>query len=410
MERIETVIVGGGQAGLATSYFLKQGRREHILLEQAAQAGSAWRTGRWDSFTLVTPNWTVRMPGAEYSGPDPEGFLPRDEIVAYFEHYADRFHLPIQYSTRVLSIEQLDGRGYRVDTDAGAYEADNVVMATGYEQLPKIPPFAANLPSHIVKLHSSTYRNPQSLPSGAVLVVGSAQSGCQIAEELYQAGRQVYLSTGASSGRVPRRYRGQDTFKWLYQLGFFDTTPDKLPVPREHFAAPHVSGKNGGHTLNLHQFARDGVTLLGHLRGASGHKLSLAPDLHENLGRVDGFEMQARKMIDGYIQARGLDAPLEDLPQLRYGYGQPIIEELDLKATGINTIVWAGGYTFDASLLKLPVMGTDGFPIQTNGAANYPGLYFAGMPWMPTLKTGTLAGVGESARHIAESIALVGVN
>jgi putative flavoprotein involved in K+ transport len=410
MERIETVIVGGGQAGLATSYYLKQEGREHVVLEQATQAGNAWRTGRWDSFTLVTPNWTVRMPGAEYSGPDPNGFMPRDEIVAYFEQYADHFQLPVQYNTRVLSIEQLAGRGYRVQTDGCAYEADNVVMATGYEQLPKIPPFASALSPDVRQLHSSAYRNPQSLPSGAVLVVGSAQSGCQIAEELYQSGRQVYLSTGASAGRVPRRYRGQDTFKWLYQLGFFDMTPDKLPVPREHFAAPHVSGKNGGHTLNLHQFARDGVTLLGHLRGASGHKVTVAPDLHENLGRMDGFEMQARKMIDGYIQARGLDAPAEELPQLRYGYGQPIIEELDLKATGINTIIWAGGYTFDVSLIKLPVLGADGFPIQTNGATGYPGLYFVGMPWMPTLKTGTLAGVGEAARQIAERIAPVGVS
>ena len=213
MERIETVVVGGGQAGLATSYFLKQEGREHVVLEQAAQAGNAWRTGRWDSFTVVTPNWSVRMPGAEYSGPDPDGFMPRDEIVAYFEQYADRFQLPMQYSTRVVSIEQLDSSGYRVQTDTGIFEADNVVIATGFEQLPKIPPFASDLPSDITQLHSSAYRNPQSLPSGAVLVVGSAQSGCQIAEELYQSGLQVYLSTGASSGRAPRRYRGQDTFK-----------------------------------------------------------------------------------------------------------------------------------------------------------------------------------------------------
>jgi len=409
MERIETVIVGGGQAGLATSYYLKQARREHVVLEQAAQAGNAWRTGRWDSFTLVTPKWSVRMPGAEYSGPDPDGFMPRDEIVAYFEQYADRFQLPVLYNSRVVSIEQVNGRGYRVQTDGRTFEADNVVMATGFEQLPKIPPFASGLPSDITQLHSSMYRNPQSLPSGAVLVVGSAQSGSQIAEELYQSGRQVYLCTG-SAGRVPRRYRGEDTFKWLYQLGFFDMTPDKLPMPRERFAAPHVSGKNGGHTLNLHQFARDGVTLLGHLRGASGHKLSLAPDLHENLGRVDGFEMQVKKMVDGYIQARGLDAPAEELTQLRYGYGQPIIEELDLKATGINTIIWARGYTFDVSFLKLPVLAADGLPIQASGVTNYPGLYFVGMPWMPTLKTGTLAGVGEAARHVADNIALVVVS
>ena len=178
-----------------------------------------------------------------------------------------------------------------------------------------------------------------------MLVVGSAQSGGQIAEELYQHGRDVFLSIG-SAGRAPRRYRGKDVIAWLSRIGFFDLTPDKLPVPKEQFAAPHVSGTKGGHTLNLHQFARDGVTLLGHLRGAAGDTISLAPDLHETLARVDQFEREVQKMIDGYVQANGLDAPEEELPQLRDGYEQPIIEELDLKAAGITTVIWATGYTY----------------------------------------------------------------
>jgi putative flavoprotein involved in K+ transport len=220
--------------------------------------------------------------------------MPRDEIVAYFERYAERFRLPVRYSTRVLSIELLDHSGYRVQTNDCTYEAENVVIATGFEQSPKIPPFASNLPTDVKQLHSSQYRNPRSLPEGAVLVVGSAQSGCQIAEELYQSGRKVFLSTG-SAGRAPRRYRGKDVVEWLYRIGFFNMTPDKLPVPRENFAVPHISGTMGGHTLNLHQFVRDGVTLLGHLRGVEGHKIYLAPDLHENLARADGFELQVQK-------------------------------------------------------------------------------------------------------------------
>ena len=366
MERIETVIVGGGQAGLATSYYLAQQGREHVVLEQAAQAGNAWRNGRWDSFTLVTPNWTLRMPGAEYQGSDRDGFMPRDEVVAYFEQYVERFALPVRYNTHVLSVEAMNGNGYCVQTTERAYETNNVVMATGFEQQPKIPPFAANLSPGITQLHSSAYRNPASLPAGAVLVVGSAQSGGQIAEELYQHGRQVYLCTG-SAGRAPRRYRGKDGFEWLTMIGFFDMTPDKLPFPKEHFAPPHLSGAKGGHTLNLHQFARDGVTLLGHLRGAAGDKVSLAPDLHENLAKADGFELQVQKMVDGYVQASGLDAPAEELPHLRDGYEQPMIEELDLKAAGIHTIIWATGYTFDYSLVKLPVRDQDGFPIQASG-------------------------------------------
>jgi putative flavoprotein involved in K+ transport len=188
-------------------------------------------------------------------------------------------------------------------------------------------------------------------------------------------------------------------------IGFFDMTPDKLPFPKEHFAPPHLSGTKGGHTLNLHQFARDGVTLLGHLRGAAGDKVSLAPDLHENLAKADGFELQVQKMVDGYVQASGLDAPAEELPHLRDGYEQPMIEELDLKAAGIHTIIWATGYTFDYSLVKLPVRDQDGFPIQASGVTCHAGLYFVGMPWMPALKSGILAGVGASAEHIVSHIA-----
>ncbi len=403
MERIETVIVGGGQAGLATSYYLTQAGHEHVVLERAAQAGNAWRNGRWDSFTLVTPNWTFKMPGAEYDGPDRGAYMPRDEVVSYFERYIERFQVPIRYNTGVLSIQPLDGKGYRVQTSDRVIDADNVVIATGLEQSPRIPPFARNIWPGITQMHSSAYRNPRSLPSGAVLVVGSAQSGCQIAEELYLDGRQVYLATG-SAGRAPRRYRGKDTFEWLILIHFLDITPDKLPMPREHFAAPHISGTKGGHTLNLHRFARDGVKLLGHLRGADNNKLTFAPDLKENLAKSDGFEMQVRKMVDEYIQANGLDLPPDELPQLRDGYEQPIIEELDLAEAGISTIIWATGYTFDFSLVKLPVCDADGFPIQTRGVTNYEGLYFVGMPWMPSLKTGILVGVGESARHIASNI------
>jgi putative flavoprotein involved in K+ transport len=406
MERIETVIVGGGQAGLATSYYLTQQGREHVILERASHAGSAWRNGRWDSFTLVTPNWSVRMPGAQYDGPDREGFMPRDRIVSYLEEYAERFRLPVKYDIEVLSVEPAegDGRGYRVVTKDGTYQADNVVIATGFEQLPKIPSFAQAVSPEVTQIHSSAYRNPQSLPEGAVLVVGSAQSGGQIAEELNQRGRKVYLSTG-SAGRAPRRYRGKDVFEWLLTLGFFDTPADKMPFPVEHFSPPHLSGTNGGHTINLHQFARDGITLLGHLRGAAGDKVMLAPDLSENLAKADGFERGILQMIDGFIQRSGLDAPAEEVPQLRDGYAQPVIEDIDLRAEGINTIIWATGYAFDFSLVKLPVCDQDGVPVQTRGVANYPGLYFVGLPWTPALKPGTLAGVGESAEHISRSIA-----
>jgi putative flavoprotein involved in K+ transport len=345
------------------------------------------------------------LPGAEYNGAAPDGFMPRDEVVAFFEQYVERFRLPVQYNTRVISVEPLERRGYRVQTPERAFEAENVVMATGFFQQPKISPFAADLSPSITQLHSSAYRNPDALPPGAALVVGSAQSGCQSAEELYQRGRRVFLCTGGA-GRVPRRYRGKDVIAWLDLIGLFDLTPDQLPSGMSKFGGiPHFSGTNGGHTINLHQFARDGVTLLGRLRGAAGDTVALAPDLHQNLAKADQFEREVVKAIDDYVQANGLDAPAEELPQLRDGYEQGVIEELDLNAAGVSVVIWAMGYTFDYGLVKAPVRDHDGFPIQSSGVTNYAGLYFVGMPWMPTEKSGFLIGVGDSAAHIAAHIA-----
>lgn len=403
MEFVETVIIGGGQAGLSTSYYLKQSGIEHVILEKAAQAADAWRNGRWDSFTLVTPNWSVKIPGAEYNGDNREGFMPRSEVVKYFEDYIERFQLPIIYNQNVIFIEPLDRKGYRIKTERDVYEANNVVIATGYEQSPKIPDSAKKISSDIMQLHSSRYKNPESLPKGAILVVGTGQSGCQIAEELYQSGRKVFLCTGGA-GRAPRRYRGKDTVEWLYLSGFFNITPDKLPVPLEHFAPPHVSGSKGGHNLNLHQFLLDGVTLLGHFRNADGNKIFIAPDLYENIAKADQFELNVLKMIDGFIQANNIDSPAEGIPQLKSGYNQPVIEELNLKEEGISTVIWAAGYSFDYSIVKLPVHDRHGFPLQTNGVAKYPGLYFVGMPWMPSLKSVMLSGVGEAAHYIASKI------
>ena len=205
---VETIIIGGGQAGLALSYYLKQRNHEHIVLEAVSQPAFAWREQRWDSFTLLTPNWALRLPGAHYDGPDPHGFLPREQILAYFEGYAQRNQLPIQLDSRVTSVEPTgNGSGYRVSVNGQDYRAQNVVVATGLFQQPKIPNIGQSISRRVQQLHSATYRNPEQLPAGAVLVVGSAQSGCQIAEELYQAGRQAYLCL-SSAGRGHHAGRG----------------------------------------------------------------------------------------------------------------------------------------------------------------------------------------------------------
>jgi putative flavoprotein involved in K+ transport len=349
----------------------------------------------------------MRLPGAEYRGDDPGGFMPRTEIVKYFEGYVERFKLPLRYGVRVTAVEQKpngNGYRYRVRADGTAFAAANVVMATGFYQRPRIPPFSAKLPADIRQLHSGEYRNPQALPPGGVLVVGSGQSGCQIAEELYQSGRQVYLCVG-SAGRAPRRYRGRDTYEWLDMSGFLDRTVDQLPSPKAKFAAnPHVSGKDGGHSLNLHQFARDGVVLLGHIADVQEGKIMLAPDLMENLAKVDKFEAEIVKLIDGYIEKSEPDAPRDSLPQLRDGYQTKVIRELDCSAAGIGSVIWATGYAFDYSLVKLPVLDGDGYPVQRRGVTHYPGLYFVGLPWLHTYKSGLLIGVGEDAGFIASRI------
>jgi putative flavoprotein involved in K+ transport len=255
-----------------------------------------------------------------------------------------------------------------------------------------------------LQLHSDEYRNPAALPPGAILVVGSGQSGCQITEELYQSGRKVYLCT-SSAGRVPRRYRGQDIVWWLDRSGFFDRTADRLPSPKDRFAAnPHLSGKDGGHTLNLHQFARDGVTLFGHIQGAQEGKIWLAPNLRENLARSDRAEAETLKMIDDYIQSMGLDAPPEELKKLEDGYAAEVLTEFDLRRAGIATVIWAVGYQFDFSLVGLPVVDDFGYPLQNQGMTAYPGLYFLGLPWLRTFKSGLLFGVGQDAALVATKI------
>lgn len=402
MEKIETIIVGGGQAGLSTSYHLKQLGSEHVIFEQADKAGNVWRNDRWDSFTLVTPNWTIQLPGAHYDGDYPDGFLKKAEIVAYFEHYVEKFNLPVQFNAKVLDIAPLDdGKGYEVKTSSRTYQAGNVVMATGSFQKPKISVFSADIPADILQLHSGQYRNPGQLPEGAVLVVGSAQSGMQIAEELYQNGRMVYMCT-CSAARIPRRYRGRDIFSWLADSGFMDQTVDKLPSPRARLAGnPHLSGSSGGHSLNLHQFARDGVKLLGHIAGAQDGKVLLHSDLNENLAKADQVEQDITGMIDRYIESNGINAPQETLPNLQDAYSTEEITELDLKTEKISTVIWAMGYISDYRLVRLPLTDEDGFPIQHRGITQYPGLYFVGMTWLYKRKSPLFLGVGEDAEYIA---------
>ena len=405
-EQVETVIIGGGQAGLALSYYLTRQGHTHLLLEQG-RVGETWRSGRWDSFTLNTPNWMTQLPGFSYRGDEPDDFLPRKDVVMYLEQYAASFHAPLRCGVRVTAVrQQPGGDGYRVEAEEITLKARNVVLATGPYQKPKLPAASAALSLNICQLHSSEYRNPQMLPPGAVLVVGTGQSGCQIAEDLYESGRQVYLST-SSCGRAPRHYRGKDISRWLTGLGFFDRTPDQLPSPAARFACnPHVSGNHGG-DINLRTFARQGMILLGHVQAAQGKQMILAPDLEENLARADAFERQITREIDEYIKKTGIETEasrmtIEALPNSATSM-KPMLT-LDLQAAGISTIIWASGHQLDFSWVQMPVFDEMGYPVHWRGVTAFPGLYFLGLLWLYKRKSALLYGVGEDATFIASTI------
>ncbi len=405
VETIDTVIIGAGHAGLSTSYMLKQQGREHTVLDKAGRPGNAWRSERWDSFTFVTPNWSFQIPGGEYDGPDPDGFMTRDELADRFDRYVEKHELPLTYHARVTAVQPRDGKGFLVRTETRDYQARNVVAANGWFQVGKKPDFASKIPADILQLHSSSYRNPQSLPPGAVLVIGSAQSGAQIVEDLYRSGRKVYLATGTAP-HAPRRYRGKDILRWFIDSGFVDQTWEQMQYLGHPFVAPMVSGKNGGHALNLHQFYREGVILLGHARDYVDGKILFAPDLKTNLDKADTGQKLMINNIDDYIRRAGVDAPLEEIPTLTDGYQAPEITSLDLRREAIRTIIWSSGFSYDASIFQFPVLkNQSGLPDAPQGASRtYPGLYFAGFPFLPGLISGLVGGITQTATYIAEKI------
>jgi len=409
-EEVEVIVIGAGQAGLCVSYFLTQQGRSHLILEQSSQIANAWRSKRWDSFTLVTPNWSVRLPGFPYRGTEPDGFMQRTEIVHHFEQYAASFAAPIAYGKQVVAVDTATKDGqYAVSVaDGTSYLTRNVVVATGSYQFPRPNAISRSLPAQIVQMHSSSYRNPSELPFGAVLVVGSADTGCQIAEELHESGRKVYLCVGRAR-RLPRRYRGKDFMFWVEALGVPDRTIDQLDLPSARYAAnAQATGKNGGHTLNLHHLANNGVVLLGRLIGVRENTIHLAPDLKENLALADKASDDFKRDVDAFIVKSGMDAPEPEpdpIDEARFDAGRDPPATLDLKSAGISTVIWANGYSYDYSFVYLPVRDDLGFPVQRRGITRFPGLYFVGMNLLYKRKSGILLGVGEDAEHVTSVIA-----
>lgn len=408
MRDIDTVVLGGGQAGLAVSYYLTAEKRPHVVLEQDRVA-STWRNKRWDSFTLVTPNWMNQLPGFPYAGSDPDGFLTREAMVAYLDDYARSFGAPVQAGVKATRVAG-SGDGFVVDTTQGSWKARNVIVATGYFTHERIPAFASAIPKSVTQIVSGAYRNPDSVPQGAVLVVGSGQTGCQIAEELQQAGRKVFLSVG-SAGRQPRRYRGKDMCWWVAKSGLYGRTFQDPANPVERYRAnPMCSGKNGGHALNLEKFAAEGMTLLGQANDVRGGTLLFAPGVRDSVAKADQFSKGLMKLVDGFVEKAGL--PIEPPNAQNTDDGTPPravtieeIREVDLAASGITTIIWATGYTCDFGWIEFPVYDERGYPRQERGVTPVPGLYFCGLHWLHCLKSGLIFGVGEDAQHVVQHLA-----
>jgi putative flavoprotein involved in K+ transport len=399
------IIVGGGQAGLSASYCLKERGIDHIIFEKH-QIAHSWRTKRWDSFCLVTPNWQCQLPGYPYPGNDPQGFMQKDAIVQYVQSYAASFNAPIREGVEVTRIRRgKDANIFEVSTSQGQYTAAQVVIAAGGYHNPKIPKMAERLPERIVQLHSSEYRNPQSLPDGAVLVVGTGQSGCQIAEDLHLAGKQVHLCVGGAP-RSPRRYRGKDVVDWLDQMGYYDLPIDEHPQKEKvRINANHyLTGRDGGREIDLRQFALEGMQLCGRLHSISGNTLSFCDDLKQNLDKADAVAESIKKSIDGFIEKNQIETPLES-PY------QPVWEPeettlfLDYETAGIGSVIWCTGYQFDFSWIEPPVFDGKGYPGHERGITAIHGLYFLGLPWLYTWGSGRFSGIARDAIYLADCIA-----
>ncbi len=387
---------------------LRSAGREHVLLERRATLGGGWQD-RWAEFCLVSPNWTTAMPGYPYDGSDPDGFVPGTEIAARIARYAGEISAPIVLDTSVerLGASTGPGGGFTVRTSRGEIHADEVVIATGGFHVPRIPAMASGLAPRIRQLHSHRYRTEASLPPGGVLVVGSGQSGVQLAEELQAAGRRVTLSVGRA-GRAPRRYRGQDVFFWLdalsrrgSQFGLSLPTVAELPNPNLRFGGnPHVSGHGGGHDTNLRRFAAEGIRLTGRLETADGERARFAPDLTANLAAADSFfDRMLRPRVDGLIERAGIAAPPDE--RRPFEHKPPEVPMLDLAAEGISTVLWTSGYRLDYGWIDLPILDAGGVPVQERGVTAVPGLTFIGFPWQSHMGSATLFGVGPDAEHLA---------
>lgn len=400
-ETIDTLVIGGGQAGLTMSHRLKQRGIAHLVLERGRIA-ERWRSERWDGLMFQFPNWSVRLPEFAFPHSDPDGFSDTAAIIAFIEDYAAFVAPPIRCGVAVTKLRR-DTGGFLAEFAGGSIAARNVIVATGPYQRPLRPDLLRDHPG-LFQVDAAGYRNPAQLPDGAVLVVGAGASGAQIAEELMHAGRDVFLSVGRHN-RLPRRYRGRDLIWWLAEMGI-DRTPVEQRGPSR--LLPVISGAHGGHTVDFRRFAAGGVTLLGRVTAARNSVLEIAPDLAANIANGDAYYATFLGIVDDFVAARGLDHPEDPLARLRLPDPPCLtapLDAIDLRAARIRSVIWATGYGLDLNWIDIPVLDADGAPRHRHGVSDVPGLYFLGLQWLSKMKSSFLSGVGDDAAVLADHIA-----
>jgi len=403
MRRTNTLIIGGGQAGLAMSRCLMERGIGHVVLERG-HVGERWRSERWDSLRLLTPNWQTRLPGWSYSGSDPEGFMTREDVIDYLDAYARSFHAPVEEGVTVTSVDK-DETGYRVETDQGAWRAGNVVIATGNCDLPFVPAFAKELPEDVAQVAPSSYRNPAQLPRGGVLVVGASATGIQLAEEIHLSGRPVTLAVGRHT-RLPRRYRGRDIQHWLDAIGVWDETPRDVHDIEHSRREPSLQlvGSAGHRSLDLGILQEAGVRLVGRAVGVEGNRIVLAGDLASSIASADARLARLLRRIDAHIDRRGIPVEARPADPVRAIAAPADPASLDLARAGIRSVVWATGYRRSYPWLRVDVLDERGEIRHDGGITAAPGLYVLGLQFLRTRKSSFIDGVGADAAFLADHI------
>jgi putative flavoprotein involved in K+ transport len=404
MERIDTLVVGGGQAGIAASEHLARAGVPHLVLEKNRTA-EAWRTARWDALVANGPAWHDRFPGLEFEGCAPDEFVTKDQFAQYLVDYAAKFNAPIREGVEVIEATRLPAQGgFLVKTNMGDIQARRIIAATGAFQHPVIPPIVSAA-AGVQQIHSFHYKNPAQLPEGAVMVVGAGSSGAQIADELNRAGRKVFLSVGPHD-RPPRRYRGRDFVWWLGVLGLWDIA---APKPGTEHVTIAVSGAYGGRTMDFRRLGNEGVVLTGLTKSFADGNLSFSDDLGANIANGDANHYGLLDLADAYVDRIGLDLPSE--PEARKKCPDPDslsnpLKSINLAKEGINTIIWATGFRQDFGWLKVDGFNERGAPIHNRGVSVEPDVYFLGLPWQSRRGSSFLWGVWHDAKHVADQIAI----